>query len=267
MEILAVFAHPDDETMLAGGTMSLLAKTGANVHYLCATRGEGGEMGEPPVCTRSELGRVRQQEMECAVSVLGGASLAFLDYIDPMVGTDGRLYPFTNDTDTLVKDLVEWIRRLNPSAVFTHGSNGEYGHPAHILTHQAVLNAVLKTHPSPPNLYSISANFENHPKPRIANQDQTAHLILDLTGSMEIKVQAALCHRSQHALFVRRASKQAGRTLSIPEVLIDKEGIHRAWPKFTPGERDPVFDMLAPLTVGQTVKKYKAGFQDDKIRY
>ena len=254
MDILAVFAHPDDETMLAGGTMSLLAKNGARVHYLCATRGEGGELGEPPVCTRNGLGNVRQHEMECAVSVLGGASLVFLDYIDPTVGEDGKLYPYTDDPDKLVSDLVEWIKKLNPSAVFTHGSNGEYGHPAHILTHQAVLNAVLKTHPSPPDLYTISANFENHPKPRIANQDQPAHLILDLNGWIEIKARAAMCHRSQHALFIRRASKEAGRTLTVSEVLVDKEGIHRTWPIFTPGESDPVFDMLAPWAVKQLAK-------------
>ena len=46
MNILAFFAHPDDETMLCGGTLALLAQNGASVHYLCATRGEGGELGE-----------------------------------------------------------------------------------------------------------------------------------------------------------------------------------------------------------------------------
>lgn len=101
MNVLAFFAHPDDETMLAGGTMALLAKCGARVHYLCATRGEGGETGEPPICTRSELGRVRQQEIECAVRALGGASLAFLDYIDPTVSADGTLHAYTDDLDTL----------------------------------------------------------------------------------------------------------------------------------------------------------------------
>ncbi len=49
MNILAFFAHPDDETMLCGGTLALLARAGARVHLLIATRGEGGENGEPPV--------------------------------------------------------------------------------------------------------------------------------------------------------------------------------------------------------------------------
>ena len=41
MNVLAFFAHPDDETMLCGGTLAILARHGAAVHYLCATRGEG----------------------------------------------------------------------------------------------------------------------------------------------------------------------------------------------------------------------------------
>jgi len=59
VNVLAFFAHPDDETMMAGGALALLARSGARVHYYCATRGEGGETGEPPVCTIPELGDVR----------------------------------------------------------------------------------------------------------------------------------------------------------------------------------------------------------------
>ncbi len=59
MRVLAFFAHPDDETILIGGTLALLARLGAEVHYLIATRGEGGEVGGPPVCERSQLGLVR----------------------------------------------------------------------------------------------------------------------------------------------------------------------------------------------------------------
>ena len=49
LDVIAFFAHPDDETMLCGGTLALLDSLGARVHLLVATRGEGGEMGEPPL--------------------------------------------------------------------------------------------------------------------------------------------------------------------------------------------------------------------------
>lgn len=53
MNILSFFAHPDDETMLRGGILALLAQNGAKVHFLSATSVEGGEIGEPPRTTRS----------------------------------------------------------------------------------------------------------------------------------------------------------------------------------------------------------------------
>jgi LmbE family N-acetylglucosaminyl deacetylase len=230
MKILAFFAHPDDETMLAGGTLALLAQSGAEVHYLCATRGEGGEAGEPPVCEIEELGRVRAKEMACAVQSLGGRSLAFLDYIDPRVGPGEELYAYTDDLAQLAEEVGEAIRRLEIDALLTHGVNGEYGHPAHKLTHQAALKAVQTSGVQQPLFYTVSAFFPEHPRPRLANQDNPAHLILDVSPCLTQKTEAALCHRSQHALFVRRSSQEAGRRLSVPEVIQRLESLHRLSP-------------------------------------
>ena len=106
MNILAFFAHPDDETMFSGGMLALLARQGAAVHYLCATRGEGGEAGEPPLCSLEELGQVRQAELACAVQTLGGQSLAFLDFLDPRIGPDESLFPYASDPDEVADRLV-----------------------------------------------------------------------------------------------------------------------------------------------------------------
>ena len=100
MNVLAFFAHPDDETMLAGGTLALLARQGVQVHYLSATRGEGGEAGEPPLCSLEDLGQVREEELACAVAALGGSSLDFLGYTDPRVGPDDELYAYSDDLET-----------------------------------------------------------------------------------------------------------------------------------------------------------------------
>ncbi len=221
-KILAVVAHPDDETILCGGTLALLARAGAAVHILCATRGEGGELGEPPLCAREDLGRVREQEMRCAVDALGGVSVEFLNYIDPAVGENEELHPYTDDFDELTQRLRDHIQQLCPDAVITHGSNGEYGHAAHVLTHRAVVAAVEHA-----ALYTFSPSFPEHPRPRLANADDHADLILDISTAFEQKVAAAYCHRTQNALFVRRSSKRAGRQLSIPEVLMKVEGLHR----------------------------------------
>jgi len=235
VNILALFAHPDDETLLAGGTLALLARHGMNVHYLCATRGEGGEVGEPPVCTREELGNVREQELVCAIEKLGGSSLTFLGYIDPTVGPEDELYAYSDDLTFLTGQVATSLRQFQADFLVTHGSNGEYGHPAHLLTHNAARLAVesLNRNPSASTryLYTVSANFSEHPRPRIANKDDPASLVIDIAPTLESKIQAALCHRTQHALFVRRTSQEAGRQLSVPEAIVPVESLYRAYPQ------------------------------------
>jgi len=250
MLVLAIVAHPDDETMLTGGVLALLARAGAAVHYLCATRGEGGEVGEPPVCAREELGFVREREMRCAAQALGGASVSFLDYVDPLVGENEELHPYTTDIDGLVARIEAYIQQLNPGAIITHGSEGEYGHPAHKLTHQAVRAAVYRMGQDAPLLYTFSAAFPQHPRPRLVNPDDPAHLVLDVTPVIEQKAGAALCHKSQHALFVRRSSAEAGRQLAVPEVVMRVEGLHRACPPVDGAPEDAMTEMLRPWVLG-----------------
>ena len=228
MNILAFFAHPDDETMLCGGTLALLARQGARVHYLCATRGEGGEAGEPPLCTQEELGTVRAAELTCAVQALGGASLTFLEYVDPRVGPGDQLYPFDADFAQLTAQVAACMERLEIDVLISHGSNGEYGHPAHLLTHRAA--AAAASTGRAPLLYTVQAAYEQHPWHDLMNRSDPAHLILDVSPARAAKTDAALCHRTQHALFVRHASREANRPVSVPETIGVEESLHRCWP-------------------------------------
>jgi len=255
MKILSIFSHPDDETMLAGGTLALLASAGVEMHYLCATRGEGGELGDPPICIRDEIGQFREQELACAVSALGGGTLTFLNFIDPLVGEGDKLYPYTEDFDGLVEQITNQILVIQPDAVITHGANGEYGHPGHILTHQAVKLALELLRDGRPRktfqtfeimLYTFCADFPSHPRPRHANPDNPAHIILDVTPVMAQKEKAAYCHRSQTALFVRRRSKRAGFPLTVPEILQSVESLHRVYPQVNSLPDDDLIEILKP---------------------
>ncbi len=251
MNVLAFFAHPDDETMLAGGTLALLANQGAAVHYLAATRGEGGEVGEPPLCTREELGGVREQELVCAVGALGGRSLTFMDYVDPTVGPGDELFPYTDDLAMLAGQVAASIRQFDIQAVITHGSNGEYGHPAHVLTHTAARIAVESFAVSDPQrpallLYTVASMFPGHPRPRLANKDDPAHYVIDVNPVLAKKEKAALCHRTQHALFVRRPSQEAGRTLGVTEVLMHLESLRRFYPTAEKKPQDELIKCLMP---------------------
>lgn len=246
MKILTIFAHPDDETMFSGGTLALLAQAGAEMHYLCATRGEGGELGEPPVCARQEIGTYRALELARAIHALGGGQLYFLDYIDPLAGENETLYPYAQDFQELVGRIKATIQNLVPEVVITHGSNGEYGHPGHILTHKAVRKAVENLAPAAPLMYTFCADFPNHPRPRHANPDNPADIILDITPVMAEKSRAAYSHRSQNALFVRRKSERAGYRLTVPETLLNLESLHRFYPRTNGRPDDELLRLLAP---------------------
>lgn len=217
----------------------MFASRGARVHYLSATRGEGGEVGEPPLCTQAELGGVRQRELECAVEALGGASLTFLDYVDPLVEEGGQGKSFTAELAELASQLAARLRDREAQALITHGSNGEYGHPAHQLMSSAARAALELVGSTRTALYTVSAAYPDHPRPFLSNPDDPATFVIDVEPWLLEKLTAAGCHRTQAALFVRRSSQEAGRPVSLEEVLMRRESLHRAWPPFA-GEPDDV---------------------------
>lgn len=235
--VLVIGAHPDDETALVGGTLALLTSQGIAVHLICATRGEGGECGEPPLCTQAELGAVRESELRCAAQALGLHSVILLDYVDPRVGPDEALFPFDADYHKLVGQIREAIRHTRAEVVITHGSDGEYGHPAHQLIHRATLDAVRYSS-AQPVCYSFAANVQGI-EDRLWNANDPAHLALDVRPWLDAKEAAAQCHQTQHALFKRR--KQAG---TIREVLRTTESFHRHLPPVEEGYPQDAFAEL-----------------------
>jgi N-acetylglucosamine malate deacetylase 2 len=165
-----------------------------------------------------------------AVRVLGGKSLTFLGYVDPRVGPEDALYAFDANLTLLAGQMAASIRQYQPTAVFGHGSNGEYGHPGHVLMHQALAIAVASLGQQAPLFYTSNAVYPGHPRPRLANQDDAADFIVDISPVKEHKVRAAICHLTQNAMFVRNSSKDAGRILTMPEVILTVESFHRVYP-------------------------------------
>jgi len=253
MKILAFFAHPDDETMLSGGALAILAQSGIEVHYLIATRGEGGERGEPPQCEPEQLGELREREVACAVENLGGSSLANLGYPDPVVGPSQVLYPFTTDLARLAAQVTGQVKRVQADVLISHGTNGEYGHPAHLLCNKAARLAAASHKGHPFWLYTVAAAYPGHPKPRILNRSDPAHLVINVRTVLYRKIQAALCHKTQQALFIRRASIEAGRRLKVPEVILKEESLHRAYPAKGGAGGDPLEEFLSAWAIRQPI--------------
>ncbi len=128
--LLAIFAHPDDESFGVGGALALAVEASVPVHLVCATDGDlGGREGA------REMDRdIRRGELRRAMAALGVAEPIFLGYRDS--GMENWPRPAecfaTADADEVVARLVEVIRELRPATVLTFDPGGIYGHPDHV---------------------------------------------------------------------------------------------------------------------------------------
>ncbi|HLH25684.1 MAG TPA: PIG-L deacetylase family protein [Chloroflexota bacterium] len=133
--LLAVFAHPDDESYLCGGTLARYAAAGAQVVLVCATRGEARELATPDLATAETLPAVREAELRAAAALLGIAAVHLLDY------RDGTLMdvPFLEG----VERVAAIMAASPPTIVLTFGPEGVYGHPDHVAVHRWTKEAFL----------------------------------------------------------------------------------------------------------------------------
>ena len=218
--ILAVSAHPDDETLFAGGTLARWAQMGHDVYILETTRGEGGEVGEPPLTTPTELGSFREQEARRAAAALGAREIFFLPFIDPNMEINGIARHISEPLDNFAEAIGAYIRQVQPRVVITHGSNGEYGHPQHIYTHRATRQALSNGAPKTA-LLSWSAWYESPERERVLNRSDRADIICDIRPWIDAKIAAALCHKTQHAMFLRNTGAP-----SVPAMIWQVETFH-----------------------------------------
>ena len=221
LTVLAISAHPDDDTLFAGGTLARYASQGHAVYTLCTTRGEGGEIGEPPlVPSKEQLGALREGEARCAATAIGERGIFFLDFVDPHMEIDGIALPIEASLEAFSAAIAEHLARLRPDVVLTHGTDGEYGHPQHRFTHCAVRHAVRALAPwQPAEFISWMARPPgelDERTERISNQSDPVTLTLDITPWIEQKVAAAMCHQSQHAMFMRNSKRATVREMVRP---------------------------------------------------
>ena len=132
--LLLSFAHPDDESFLAGGTACRSAAAGVRVVLSCATRGESGKAGEPPVCEAKDLPAVRERELREAASILGISEVHLLGYRDRSLDAA--------PPDRIREQLVGLLRRERPQVVLTFDPNGANLHPDHVAISRFTADAV-----------------------------------------------------------------------------------------------------------------------------
>src|SRR5436190_11869053 len=113
LRLMAIFAHPDDESMAVGGTLARYAAEGVEVSLVTATRGERGWFGPGAHPGFDVLGQRRESELRSAAKVLGIKRVDFLNYLD---GDLDQAPPAQ-----IIAKLVAHIRRTKPQVVVTFG--------------------------------------------------------------------------------------------------------------------------------------------------
>jgi LmbE family N-acetylglucosaminyl deacetylase len=130
---VGIFAHPDDETFCAGGTLAKYASAGAEVSVISLTKGGAGQIRDASAATRATLTAAREKELDAAGSELGLTETRCLDY------PDGGLSEI--DRTILVRVASELLNEIDPDVVITFGPDGFSGHPDHIAVGGAVTAA------------------------------------------------------------------------------------------------------------------------------
>lgn len=164
-KLMAILAHPDDESMGIGGILAKYSAEGVETYLVTATRGERGWFGSAEAYPGPQaLGSIRQDELYAAAEVLGLQHVRLLDYMD---GELDQANP-----QQVIAELADHIRFFQPQVVVTFDPNGYYGHPDHIAISQFASAAILaaadpdfKTPSSLPHhrvakLYYLAANQE-----------------------------------------------------------------------------------------------------------
>jgi LmbE family N-acetylglucosaminyl deacetylase len=261
--MLAVLAHPDDESFGLGGTLALYASKGYDTYLICATRGEAGTLDEEHLKGFKDTAELRTDELNRAAKVLGLKKVFFLDYRDSgMPGTEENKHPdaqINHSVEEVAGKVVKYIRELKPDVVITFDPIGGYKHPDHIHTHRATVLAFEKAedasfHPEagspfkPRALYyqvfsrrilrlmvRLMPLFGQDPTKfgqnkdvnlkELAEVDFPIHVRLDITPVAEIKREASRQHVSQGGAEPRR-----GWMGLLAKVFGEREEFMRAYP-------------------------------------
>lgn len=222
--ILFSFAHPDDESFLVAGTAARYLGEGAQCLLACATRGEAGKAGDPPVCSREELPQVREQELRAACRIIGLPDPVFLGFRDQELAQV--------PVDAVRGQLVALIRRLRPQVVVTFDPEGSNRHPDHVAISRFTADAVAaaadpRFYPDagPPHrvsrlVWTLPAfAWDAVKEGRDLWQEPGVDYLLDISPWREVKAQALRAHRTQHLsidrLFFHLPPAQRNRVLGV----------------------------------------------------
>ena len=187
--VLAIYAHPDDADVACGGTLARWARAGCAVHLVVCT--DGGKGTVDASVAPADLAAVRARELAEAAALIGLASHEVLGVADGELENDGHLRGA----------LVGMVRRLRPQVVLGHDPTAvffgqEYfNHRDHRAAGWAVLDAVAPAAAMPH--YFAGAGPPHAVATAYLSGTLDPDVWVDVSATLEVKVGAVECHRSQ----------------------------------------------------------------------
>jgi LmbE family N-acetylglucosaminyl deacetylase len=146
--LLAVHAHPDDESIGTGGILAKYAAQGVHTVVVFCTAGEEGDSQDPsfvPPSPGMGIMEIRKIELEKALKILQVGTSFFLGYRDSgMAGTPANRHPeaFAQaDLEEATQKIVRILRQTCPQVIVTYNERGTYGHPDHIMANRITQRA------------------------------------------------------------------------------------------------------------------------------
>jgi N-acetylglucosamine malate deacetylase 2 len=200
--LLLIFAHPDDETFLTGGSACRYASHGVRVVLATATRGEAGKAGDPPRCAPDELPALREEELRRAAAILGVSEVHLLGYRDRELAAA--------PPERIREELVTLVRRHRPSVVVTFDPNGGNLHPDHVAISRFAADAVsaaadprcLPSAGAPHAVGRVVWPTGRGPWRLVREPDVAAHpgvdFLIDVSAWRDRKAAALRAHATQH---------------------------------------------------------------------
>lgn len=212
---LAVYAHPDDPEVSCGGTLARWSAAGAEVHVVICASGDKGT--SDPEVRPQDLARRRAAEVAAATAALGVAGHHLLGHPDGEV----------ENTAELRGELVALVRRLRPQVVVCPDptaaffGSSYFNHRDHRQVGWATLDAVAPAAASPH--YFPQAGPPHQVEAVYLSGTLQPDLWVEITGTIEAKARALLCHESQLGetgewlrQVVHQRAEEGGRVAGVP---------------------------------------------------
>ena len=213
--LLAVFAHPDDESLNISGLLVKAKKEGIKTYLICLSRGERGSVN--PDLFGERLGRQRMEELNQAGEILGLTKIFSYNFPDS---------DLCNQQEKIKQILEKIMVQVRPGVVITHDSSGGSGHPDHITT-SLIVKSLVNSLDVKANLYfvvldgSLRQMAKNNEQSVInwRSMSEATHC-LNIASFVDIKEKACLAHQSQ------RPEQFQPVPLRVWYQLFDKECLH-----------------------------------------